>query len=103
MELTLRSSYKFIRLPDTICIPFEKILLMRVLKEINKRRLQRDEQFGFRPRLSMTLQLARLVERVNRNLEEGRLFGAVFLDVVKPFDTVRVEGLLYKPTVNFPS
>jgi hypothetical protein len=65
--------------------------------------LLRDEQFGFRPRHSTTLQLADLVERVNRNFDERRLTGAVFLDVAKAFDTVWVKGLLYKLTVlNFP-
>jgi hypothetical protein len=35
----------------------------------------------------MPLQLARLVERITRNLGEKCLTGAVFLDVVKAFDT----------------
>jgi hypothetical protein len=56
--------------------------------------LLRDEQFGFRPRYSTTLQLARLIERVNRNLDERRLSGAFFLDVAETFDTVWVKGLL---------
>jgi hypothetical protein len=34
----------------------------------------------------MTLQLARLVERVNRNFDWIQLTGAVFLDVAKAFD-----------------
>jgi hypothetical protein len=68
------------------------------------RGLLRDEQFGFRPKHSTTLQLARLVERVNRNFDERRLTGAVFLDVAKAFDTVGLKGFLYKLTVlNFPS
>jgi hypothetical protein len=50
---------------------FEKILLSRVLREVNERGLLRDEQFGFRPKHSTTLQLARLVERVNRNFDES--------------------------------
>jgi len=57
----------------------------------------------FRPRLSTALQLACLVERVNRNLDERRPTGAKFLDVAKAFYTVWVKGLLYKFTVNFPS
>jgi hypothetical protein len=66
--------------------------------------LLRDKQFGFRPRHSTTLQLARLVERVNRNFDEGRLTVAGFLDVAKAFDTVWVKSLLYKLTIlNFPS
>jgi hypothetical protein len=72
-----------ISLLETVGKLFDKILLSRVLKEINECDLPSDELFGFRPRLSTTLQLARLVERVNRNLEERRLTGAVFLDVAK--------------------
>jgi hypothetical protein len=50
------------------------------------------------------MHLARLVERVNRNFDERRLTGAVFLDVAYAFDTVWVRGLLYKLTVlYFPS
>jgi hypothetical protein len=50
------------------------------------------------------LQLARHVESITRNFGEKRLTGAVFLDVAKTFDTVRIDGLLYKLTLlNFPS
>ena len=63
-----------------------------------------NEQFGFRPRHSMSLQLARLIERITRNFGEKRLTGAVFLDVAKAFVTVWIDGLLYKLTLlNFPS
>jgi hypothetical protein len=46
------------------------------------------------------VQLAHLVERVNRNVDETRLTGAVFLDLSKAFDTVCVKGLLYKLTIS---
>jgi hypothetical protein len=50
------------------------------------------------------VQLAPLVERITRYFGEKRVTGAVFLDVVKAFDTVWVDGLLYKPTLlNFTS
>jgi hypothetical protein len=50
------------------------------------------------------LQLARLVERITRNFGGKRLTGAVSLDVAKAFDTVWIDGLLYKLTLrNFPS
>jgi hypothetical protein len=52
----------------------------------------------------MSLQLACLVERVTRHCDERRLTGAVFLDVTKAFDTVWIEGFLYKLSIlNFPS
>ena len=50
------------------------------------------------------MQLDRLVERITRNFGEKRLTGAVFLDEAKSFDTVWIDGLLYKLTpLNFPS
>jgi hypothetical protein len=83
---------------------FENILLSRILSEVSGRGLLRDEQFGFRPKHSTSLQLAQLVERVSRNFDETRLTGAVLFDVAKAFDTVWVDGLLFKLTaLNVPS
>jgi hypothetical protein len=99
----LPSSHRPIRLLDVIGKLFE-ILLARILHEVSERGLMRDEQFGFRPRHSTSLQLARFVERITRNFGKKRLTGAVFLDVAKAFDTVWIDGLLYKLTLlNFPS
>jgi hypothetical protein len=100
----LPSFYRFISLLDTIGKIFEKILLARILQEVSERRLLQDEQFGFRPGHSMSLQLARLVERIIMNFGEKRLTGLVFLDVAIAFDTAWIDGLLYKLTFqNFPS
>jgi hypothetical protein len=101
---SLPSSYRPISLLDTIGKLFEKILLARILHEANVRGLMRDGQFGFIPKHSTSLQLARLVERITRNVGEERLTGAVFLGVTKAFDSIWIDGLLYKPTLlNFPS
>ena len=69
------------------------------MAEINSRGLLKDEQFVFQPGLSTTLQLAQLVERIKRNFDEKRLTGAVFLDVAIAFDSVWIEGLLFKLTI----
>jgi hypothetical protein len=80
------------------------ILLTRIHFEVSGRGLMQDEQFGFQPRHSTFLQLARLIERITRNFGEKRLTGAVFLNVAEVFDTVWINGLLYKLTIlNFPS
>jgi hypothetical protein len=103
-DTALPSSYWSISLLDTIGKIFEKILLARILHEVSERGQLRDEQFGSRPRHSTPLQLARLVERITRNFGLKRLTGAVFLDVAKAFDTVWIDGLVYKLTLlNFPS
>ena len=99
----LPSSYRPISLLDTIGKLFVNILLSRILHEVNVRGLLRNEQFGFRPRHSTSLQLARFFRRITRKFGEKRLTGAVFLDVAKAFDTVCIEGLLYKLILlNFP-
>jgi hypothetical protein len=92
----LPSSYQPISLLDTIGKILERILLARILHEVSKRDLLRDEQFGFRPKHSTSLQLARLVERITRNFGEKRLTGAVFLDMAKAFNTIWMDGLLHK-------
>ena len=100
----MKSGYRPISLLDTIGKLFEKILLARILHEVCLRGLLRDDQFGFGPRHSTSLQLARLVERITRNLGENRLKGAVFLKVSNAFDTFWFDGLLYKLTlIKLPS
>jgi hypothetical protein len=100
----LPSSYGPISLLDTVGKLFEKILLNKFLYEVSERRLMRDEQFGFRPRHSTSLQLARLVLRLTRNFGEKSLRGAVFFDVSTAFDIVWIDSLLYKLTIlNLPS
>ena len=81
----LPASYRTISRLDAIGKLFEKILLAKILHVGSERGLMRDEKFGFIPRQSTSLQLARLVERITWNFGEKRLTGAVFLDVAKAF------------------
>jgi len=91
----LFSFYRPISLLDTIGKLFEKILLARILHDLSERGLMQDEQFVFTPMYSTSLKLARLDERITRNFGEKMPIGAVFLHVVKAFDTVCIDGLLY--------
>ena len=56
------SSYRPISLLDMVGKLFDRLLLASIVMELSGRRLLRDEQFGFRPKHSAALQLARLVE-----------------------------------------
>jgi hypothetical protein len=69
----------------------EKMLLTLILRVVNELDLLFDEHFGFRTSLSMTLQLARLDDRVDRNLEEKSVTGAIFLDVANPSKRCRTK------------
>jgi len=80
------------------------MLLARILHVVSMRGLMRDEHFRFRPRHSTSRQLARHVERIIRNFDEKCLTVALFFDAAKDFNTVCIDGLLYKLTLlNFPS
>jgi hypothetical protein len=103
-DSALPSPIRPISLLDTIGKLFEKILLARMLHKGSVSGLMREEQFGFRPKHSTSLQLAHLVERLIRNFGEKRVTGAVFLDVAKAFHSVSIDGFLKKLTLlNFPS
>jgi hypothetical protein len=95
-EVTQSSSYRHIRKYHIVGKLLVQILVSRVLWELNKLGLLCDEQVVFRPRHSTTLELALLVQTVNRNSDLRRLTGAVFLDMSKAFDTIYVKGFLYK-------
>jgi hypothetical protein len=74
-----------------------------ILSKVCGRGLLCDEQLGFSTKFSTALQLAHLVERVSSNFGEKGLTFTVFLDIVKAFDAVQVNSLLYMLTIlNFP-
>jgi len=103
-DLALPSSYRHISTLDIIGKLLEKILVTRIVYEVSDRGLMRDDQFEFRSRHSASLQLARPVERITRKFGEKGLTDAVFQDLSKAFDTVWIDGLLYKTTcLNLPS
>jgi len=87
-DTALPSSYWPIIILDTIGKLFEKMLLAMILHKVRERGLMRDDQFGFKPRHSTSLLLARLFEKITKNFGEKKLTDAVFLDVAKAFDTV---------------
>jgi hypothetical protein len=74
---------------------FENVILQIVQRYNEEKGLLNESQFGFRARVSRTLQYMRLTDQtlnVNNNMSTA----AVFLDIDKTFDTTRHLGLLYK-------
>jgi len=54
----------------TRLVKYEKIILPRILHVVRERGLMQDEKFGFRPKITTSLQLARHVVRITRNFDE---------------------------------
>ncbi|GFU41648.1 probable RNA-directed DNA polymerase from transposon X-element [Trichonephila clavipes] len=57
---------------------------------------EKAEQHGFRPRLSTSHQLLRVVEYVKTGYKDKKYTGAIFLDIQKAFDRVWHVGLIFK-------
>ncbi|GFW76689.1 RNA-directed DNA polymerase from mobile element jockey [Trichonephila clavipes] len=61
-------------------------------------------EYGFTRQLSTYHPLLRLTEKPSAGFQRGRSTGAVFLDIQKAFDRVRISGLIYKLIINhFPA
>ncbi|GFT61024.1 RNA-directed DNA polymerase from mobile element jockey [Trichonephila clavipes] len=88
-------------IPPTYLTPIlsklaEKIISTRLNDFLETNKILIPEQHGFRPRLSTTHQLLRVVEYIKEGNNMGQCTAAVFLDIQKAFDRVWHYGLLFK-------
>ena len=90
------SSYRPISLLPVISKLFERLLLKRMKPIIEEREIIPNHQFGFRCNHSTIDQVHRIVNIIEKCLEEKKICSAVFLDVSQAFDKVWHEGLIYK-------
>jgi hypothetical protein len=70
-DLTQPSSYRPISFLDTVGKLFDKILLSRVLREVNERGVLRNEQSGFRPKHSTTVHCPAMLKEPKQTLTTG--------------------------------
>lgn len=90
------ASYRPISLLPVLSKLFERILLSRLKPIIERKQLIPNHQFGFRKKHSTIDQVHRIVNIIEKSLEEKKVCSAVFLDIGQAFDKVWHEGLLYK-------
>ena len=89
-------NYRGITLFPTLCKIYEMVLLNRLEKHAVDEGLFSDMQFGFKEGVGCPEASFTILETINHMLERGsKVFGR-FLDVRKAFDTVWIDGLLYK-------
>ncbi|KAJ8884369.1 hypothetical protein PR048_016226 [Dryococelus australis] len=75
---------------------FEKVFKYKLVWWLERNKLIRPEQFGFRQGIRSLDDLALLTSRIHSALRSRRVFAAMFLDLVSDFDHVHLELLFRK-------
>ena len=77
------------------------VLLNRLESFVKDKGLFSDIQFGFREGVGCTEASFTILEAINHMIERGSNVFTCFLDVRKAFDTVWIDGLLFKLFFDF--
>ena len=88
--------YRGITLFPTLCKIYEMILLNRLEKFAADNKYFSELLFGFRKGVGCIEASFTILETINHMLERGSKVFSCFLDVRKAFDTVWIDGLLFK-------
>ena len=91
-----KDNYRGITLSPTLCKIYEMILLNRPEKYAAQIGFFSEMQFGFQEGVGCNEASFTILETINHMLERGSKIFSCFLDVRKAFDTVWIDGLLYK-------
>ncbi|KAG5681565.1 hypothetical protein PVAND_010984 [Polypedilum vanderplanki] len=98
------NNFRPISLLSTIGKLFERTILNFLIRHEVENNLFINQQFGFRSKHSTTLQIIRIVESASIGFNHNRSTGMVLLDIQKAFDSVWLNGLVFKLIkLKFPS
>ena len=93
-----KDNYRGITLFPTLCKTYEMVLLNRLVKYAERKGFFSKMQFGFQEGGGVgCIETSFIIlDTINHMLERGSKIFSCFLDVRKAFDTVWIDGLLYK-------
>ena len=89
-------NYKPISVLPVISKIIKKAVHRQVMEFLEQNKLLSAFQFGFRPKLSTELAAMLLLDKVRKNIDEGKLVGAAIIALHKAFDTISHSNLLEK-------
>ena len=92
----LPNNYRPVSLTCILCKVMEAILREEIVKHMRNNSLFSPCQYGFVERRSTTLQLLHTIEDWLKDIDEGKVIDACYLDLMKAFDTVPHRRLLAK-------
>lgn len=90
------SSHRPISLLSVISKLWERLYLKRLKPILLENNAIPNHQFGFREKHSTTQQVHRVINLIEKTLEEKGVTAAIFLDIQMAFDRVWHQGLIFK-------
>ena len=74
----------------------EKLVQRQLIEFLDQNKLLSKFQFGYRPRLSTELEATMVLGEIRKNVDQGKLVDASFIDLSKALDTIGHSNLLQK-------
>lgn len=93
---TTPNSYRLIALTNCICKIMERMINKRLQQYLEKHKITKPYQSGFRPGHSTLDPLVALQSDISAALQDKEYCIAIFLDITKAFDSVWHRGILEK-------
>ena len=98
------SDFRPISLLNSVSKIFEKIILHKMTTFCEDHNINQENQFGFKKSHSTLLALLKFHSDITKNLNKKETTAACFLDIEKAFDSVWIDGLVFKLiSFGFPS
>ena len=95
-DRNIASNYRPISVLPTLSKVLERVVHIQLYQHLTDNNIITNAQHGFRSKRSTTSALTKFSDEILSNMENGKLCGAVSLDLSKAFDTVDHEILLKK-------
>lgn len=89
-------NYRPISLLNSLSKICEQVILRRILDYSTRNKILLDEQFGFRRGHSTSMQVARIAHEIISHFNKGNVTSMALLDIEKAFDTVWIDGIIFK-------
>ena len=95
-DYNIANSYRPITLTSYIGKLFERIIERRLRNDLEAKGLIDDSQEGFRKRRGTDRCIYKLLDYIQNIIEQGKVAAALFIDREKAFDSIWIDGLMYK-------